>query len=131
MFAIPGRIDSDSSRGCNALIRDGATLATCPEDVLDSLKFSGQLQINFQKPAFQKGETAPAPPSSNASKRQSLELGGDEAAIYECLKQYDSLEADEISEKSGLPIAKCLPALLMLEIKKIASKDAGGRWKIR
>lgn len=131
VFAIPGRIDSDSSRGCNALIRDGATLATCPEDVLDSLKFSGQLQINFKKPAFQKGKTAPAPPSSNASKHQSLELGGDEAAIYECLKQYDSLEADEISEKSGLPIAKCLPALLMLEIKKIASKDAGGRWKIR
>jgi len=35
--AAPGRADSPASRGCHALIRDGATLVTCAEDVLEEL----------------------------------------------------------------------------------------------
>lgn len=37
VFAIPGRVDNPSSHGCHDLIRDGATLARCVEDILDSL----------------------------------------------------------------------------------------------
>lgn len=47
VFAIPGRIDQSTSRGCNALIRDGVRLATSPEDIIDELSFSGQLEIAF------------------------------------------------------------------------------------
>jgi len=35
--AVPGRIDSPSSRGCHALIRDGATLVSSAEEVLEEL----------------------------------------------------------------------------------------------
>jgi DNA processing protein len=37
LCAVPGRIDSPASRGCHALIRDGATLVSQPEDVLVEL----------------------------------------------------------------------------------------------
>lgn len=37
VLAVPGSIHALQSRGCHALIRDGATLATSPEDVLEAL----------------------------------------------------------------------------------------------
>lgn len=37
IFAVPGSIESDASRGCNQLIRDGAYLVDSVDDVLDVL----------------------------------------------------------------------------------------------
>jgi DNA processing protein len=126
VFAIPGRIDQASSRGCNALIRDGVRLATCPEDIIDELKFSGQLEISFdsqpQKPSTSKKTDAPKP---------TINLSGDEATIYKCFETLDSADVDTISEHTQLPPHKCLPILTMLELKKILVKDAGGTWRKR
>lgn len=38
VMALPGRVDSESSRGCHALIRDGVTLVACPGDVEEALQ---------------------------------------------------------------------------------------------
>jgi DNA processing protein len=38
VFAVPGRIDSPRSMGVNALIKDGARPATCPDDVLEEFE---------------------------------------------------------------------------------------------
>ena len=35
IFAVPGRNTDSLSRGCNRLIRQGAGIVTCPEDILD------------------------------------------------------------------------------------------------
>ena len=37
VFAVPGRIDSRASRGCHALLREGAKLVESPDDVLEEL----------------------------------------------------------------------------------------------
>ncbi len=37
VFAVPGSIQSRTSRGCNSLIRDGAILVQDPSDVLNHL----------------------------------------------------------------------------------------------
>ena len=37
VFALPGRVSDKNSRGCNALIKQGAGIATCPGDILDYL----------------------------------------------------------------------------------------------
>ncbi len=34
VFAVPGNIDSPESAGSNRLLREGATLVTCPDDIL-------------------------------------------------------------------------------------------------
>jgi DNA processing protein len=39
LFAVPGRIDQNSSAGCHQLIRDGATLLTSVDDVLSELNY--------------------------------------------------------------------------------------------
>jgi DNA processing protein len=44
LFAVPGRIDLSTSAGPNQLIRDGATLLTRVEDLLQELQYLGGLR---------------------------------------------------------------------------------------
>ena len=39
IFAVPGRIDQNTSAGCHQLIRDGATLLTSLDDLLSELNY--------------------------------------------------------------------------------------------
>jgi len=41
LFAVPGRIDQSMSSGCHQLIRDGATLLTRVDDLLQELQYLG------------------------------------------------------------------------------------------
>jgi DNA processing protein len=43
-FAVPGRIDQSTSAGCNQLIRDGATLLTGVDDILQEIQYLGGLR---------------------------------------------------------------------------------------
>ncbi len=45
VFAVPGPITSDLSRGPHGLIRDGATPACCAEDILEALEFENLLPL--------------------------------------------------------------------------------------
>ena len=38
VFALPGRICDSLSYGCNSLIKQGANIASCPEDIVDYLR---------------------------------------------------------------------------------------------
>jgi DNA processing protein len=38
VYVLPGRVDMPESAGCHALIRDGAQLVTCVEEVLEDLQ---------------------------------------------------------------------------------------------
>ncbi len=38
VFVVPGNIYDKNSKGCNNLIRQGATLVTCPEDIIQDMK---------------------------------------------------------------------------------------------
>lgn len=39
IYALPGPIDSQLSRGCNRLIKQGAGILLSPEDLLEELSF--------------------------------------------------------------------------------------------
>jgi DNA processing protein len=41
LFAVPGRIDQSTSSGCHQLIRDGATLLTRVDDILQEIQYLG------------------------------------------------------------------------------------------
>lgn len=131
VFAIPGRIDQSTSRGCNALIRDGVRLATSPEDIIDELSFSGQLEIAFAAKGKKVESEKKQGRQNNQKKAAAITLSEDESAIYKCFDFAENLDADTAASLSKFPVSKCLSILLMLEIKKAVVKKAGGIWNKR
>ncbi len=129
VFAVPGNIDRPQSRGCNALIRDGVTLASSPGDVIDSIVFASKVEFGSSEGSNSTGRTQ-TPQASNmdqgAGSKPKIALTPEETAVYELIRGED-LPVDRIAEELDMPVQKCSALLLMLEIKKFATKR-GGLW---
>ena len=92
-------------------------MATCVEDILEELGYSGQFKLNFGG-----GKTAEngVPEFGN---------GSAEGKIHELLSKGDVLSADEISARLGLDISEVLAAMLSLELSCAVKKRTDGRWE--
>lgn len=144
VFAIPGRIDSAMSRGCNALIRDGAVLVSSPQEIIEQLKFGERVQMSLffgdNPHAPVNGESGAADalkPKRNAQASEPREqsnvasnLSQDELILYNAIKKQRSIHIDLLPEISGFEMRKCLPLLTMLELKRLVKKSAGGIFEI-
>lgn len=126
VFAVPGRIDSHASRGCNTLIREGATLAMSADDIIEELRSTGQVEFDFSESQPATFDSQPRSESAEPAKKPTIKLSDDEAAIIKIFDAERVLSADEIAEKSAIPVQKCLALLLMLEIKKVVKKSQNG-----
>jgi len=109
VFAVPGPVLSEQSRGTNGLIKQGAKLVETVEDILDEL--TAQCEPSFRT-RLQERRAAVARPAR--SKEVSLE--GDEARIYAELSA-DPMHIDELIARTGLPAASVSRLLLALELK--------------
>ena len=118
VFAVPGRVDSPFSQGTNALIADGATMATDLEDILDALDRVGEAL----KSAGAVEAAKPAPPQP--------ELTKDEARLMGYLAEAE-LSLDELVRRTGLPAAKVTAAMTMLAIKGLVKQLPGGVFAAR
>ncbi len=107
VFAVPGSINSSSSKGTNTLIRtDRARLTQTPEDILDAL--------GFHVPCHESEGTTSSP----------LDLTAFEQMVYEHLKS-EPIHVDDLCEKAGLSSSHTLVTLLSLEFKGLARQMAG------
>jgi DNA processing protein len=99
VYAVPGNISSANSRGTNRLIKQGAKLVDCVEDILEEL------------PGYSAASgAAVAPPP------RSFALTPKEAAIYELLAR-SPLHIDDIITQTELTAAEVSSMLLHLELK--------------
>ena len=117
VFAVPGRIDQATSAGCHMLIREGASLATCAEDIADALGYSVQKVLDF----------------SEKQEADDCAKGGDspDSKILKALASGEALAADELAALTGLDIPQILACSMMLELKKLIVKRTDGRWEKR
>ena len=104
VFAIPGSIHSPQSRGCHALIRQGAKLVETAQDVLEELA-PGQ---RLPEPA------APEAPEPATGPQALLDAMG-----------YDPVSLDALQARSGWPAAELSAALLELELDGQVARLAG------
>jgi DNA processing protein len=121
IFAVPGRIDQATSKGCHQLIRDGATLLTGVDDILSELNYLD----GFRPQAI---ET-----SGEASVLEQLlpQLEGPELRVFECLRGGEKLGIDALTNLTGLGASEVSAALMMLELKRLVTKRADGNFEAR
>lgn len=105
VFAVPGRIDSPSARGCHQLIKTGARLIEDIDDVLQ--------EFEFLIPAGTKKKTQQELPL-----RPDVPMNESEQAVVRALWN-GPLDADSIARASGLKIHELNALLLGLEMKRI------------
>jgi DNA processing protein len=120
LFAVPGRIDQPSSAGCHQLIRDGATLLTCVDDILTELNYLDGLRP-AAIPEKITGGTALA--ASN--------LTPDERLVYGCFSGGALISMDQACSQTGLATGQLSASLMMLELKRLIVKRADGTYEAR
>lgn len=97
VFALPGRIDNPLGRGCNTLLKQGASVLTSPDDILDFFGNSG-----LKRPLMKQKELSA--------------LAFSEEIVYSCL-DFNLKHAEEISAVSGYGIGETIAILTRLELK--------------
>ncbi|MGJ8639430.1 MAG: DNA-processing protein DprA [Opitutaceae bacterium] len=120
LFAVPGRIDQASSRGCHQLLRDGATLVTSVDDILEELRYARPKEPVAQELDFG-SESSPVAPNLSAI----------EQAVLDCFKGGELASCDGISEQLSKSAAEISATLMGLELKRLVVKRADGRFEAR
>ncbi|HEU4961799.1 MAG TPA: DNA-processing protein DprA [Sphingomonas sp.] len=113
VMAVPGSPLDPRAQGCNALIRDGATLVQSAEDILETIRPIDTRMVRAPASGF-----TPAPPddASDAERRAIADLLGPVP-----------VPVDELVRQSGLPPALVQIVLLELELAGRLERHAGGR----
>lgn len=112
LFAVPGQIDNRLSAGPHRLIRDGARLVSCVDDVLEEL---GPLATPAQR---EDGTTI-----RDASEVALNEL---ETQVLQAIDPLGSL-IDEVTQAAEVPIQRVLSTISVLEMRGFVRKISGNR----
>lgn len=110
VFAVPGNITSPLSAGCNALLKQGALVATTATDILDAIAPSATQPVTDQT-IVPLGET----PAENTI------IGLLRAGLR---------DGDQLQQQSGLTPADFATALTMLEINGVVKPLGANNWTL-
>ncbi len=110
VFAVPGNVDQPGARGTNALIREGATLVTRPEEVVADLL--PQLAATLEAPAH--GMPSPEVPE-------------DDKKIFNQLSA-TPVSVDTLAEQLATDTGSLLGQLLEMEMAGLVEKLPGNRY---
>ncbi len=109
VFAVPGNITNERSRGTNELIKQGAYVLTKTEDILDVLGIEANQNNKIN------------------NKKLEVPLATDEKLVYDCISS-EPISVDELIIKTGKEIGKLQYILTLLEIKGVVQKVSGQRY---
>lgn len=113
VFTVPGSIRNPLSKGCHALLKQGATLIESSDDILFELSFS---------PLIDKPKD-----SSKVSNRSesSPRLDSDDEKLVECLG-FETTTIDTLVMRTGFTADSILARLALLELQGYISTVPGG-----
>lgn len=126
VFAIPGSIHSPQSRGCHALIKEGAKLVECAQDILEELQMErksdsgpASMQRSNAHGAVQTTMAAPQASEDEPPDTVLTALGHDAATL------------DMLIERTGWPAPALAARLLELELEGRLKRLPGGLYQRR
>ncbi len=104
VFAVPGSIDNPASKGCHALIKDGAGLVESAQDILDALRILSE------------------PKASDQSLPMLTEVQEKLLSVLNLQPQH----LDQLARQAGMPIHQAQVELTTLEMLGLARRMPGG-----
>ncbi|MBQ3452322.1 MAG: DNA-processing protein DprA, partial [Selenomonadaceae bacterium] len=129
VFAVPGQVYAKMSRGCNELIRDGATLIKNAQDVLDEYNIKSPYKVESEPTLFddappikdkisiERKETKPEP---------KVALEGVEAEIFNAIPLDRFITDEEILMQVEDVTVNDLPSIMLkLEMKNYVVEELG------
>lgn len=114
VFALPGRINDPLGRGCNALLKEGASLLTSPGDVLEFL-------------GLQRGQERAEAREAERDKMISA-LANPEKMVYSCLDS-EPEHMEKLLARTGLGYSTLSEALIRLELLGLADSPQSGYYR--
>jgi len=108
VFALPGNVNSPYSLGTNQLIKEGAKMVTCVEDILEE----------FGMDEYQTGGKSPQP---------AYQLDIFETQVYNALEDGEK-HLEELVAITGFDVAKLNAILTILEMKGVVKQLSGGKF---
>src|SRR3984885_3414736 len=118
VFAVPGSPLTGKSRGSNRLIKEGARLVDCVEDVMEDL--APQLiltDVEAPRKEAKAGSRVPLEVAVKSRPTASEPESDDTKTLLNCLKDADKLHVDSFIEGSRLIAKTVLNLMLKLELK--------------
>jgi DNA processing protein len=118
VLAVPGNVLGGRNFGAHALLRDGAKLVECADDILEELPAS-LTQLAAGIGGLGSGISTKESGKPNLASHD---------PVLRSMEEGDSYDLDEISERSGVDRMKLLPRLLELELAGAVQRVEGGRF---
>ena len=149
VFAVPGNADAENAAGTLNLLKEGAKLVTCGTDVLEEylLRFPELTNYLNRENSSDHKKTVPvsgepdgtynsgnvsavsAASAPEALRNQLQNLSADQLALIAAISP-PATHVDDIVERSGLPVAKVLAQLTVLEIKGFVKREPGRNFSL-
>ncbi|GFK97381.1 DNA processing protein DprA [Neisseria gonorrhoeae] len=136
VMAVPGSIDNPHSKGCHKLIKDGAKLTECLDDILNEcpglLQNTGASSYSINKDTPDTGrravQTAYAPPPAAKMPSEGAAGGTAVGGILDKMG-FDPIHPDVLAGQLAMPAADLYAALLELELDGSVAAMPGGRYQ--
>ena len=117
VFAVPGRLDQAQSLGCLKLIKEGATMFTSIQELLEEMNHRNEIQsiaqLESPKPSINYERF-------NESERQILAL----------LQEGERLSVNEIAETMDGNISEINALMVQLELKHYVTRAIDGKYEV-
>ena len=112
IFAVPGPITGEMSKGTLQLLQEGAVMVTSSKDILNELGFSSRFTLHHMVE------------SSDALQKNHSSLGELERQILEML-QREPVEIDSLARVLGMPVAKLGTKLSVMQLSGCVVQEGG------
>ena len=132
VMAVPGSIDNPHSKGCHKLIKEGAKLVECLDDILQECpQLLQKAPVSSYSIYKERNESSAADATEPLQTAERPSETMDESGKDELLAAmgYDPVHPDSLAQSLGLPAADVYARLLELELDGQIAAMTGGRYQ--